>query len=90
MTRVLERLEDFRPLYDTLMGGDASPELRARYRGTELIQCGDGTRCLRAIIARGPLDMDLTLELVDDEGWAYHAPWHWCPQHSASCAGSAR
>jgi len=81
MTRVLERLDDYRPLLDAVTAEPPDKELQARLRGTELIQCGDGnTGCNRAVVAYGPLDIDLTCELAD-EGWSYAQPWHYCPEH---------
>lgn len=80
--RVLERLDDYRPLYDALMAEEPGGELLTRYHGTELIVCGGtANTCRRAVIARGPLDIELTLELVDEEGWSYDRPWHYCPEH---------
>lgn len=81
--RIMERHEDVGPLLAAFFADTLPPEVMARYRGTELIQCGgDPSSCTRAIIAHGPLDMQLTLELVDDEGWSYERPWHYCPEHT--------
>lgn len=78
----MERLDDYRPLYEQIMAAPEGSELLARYAGTELVQCGDGTSsCTVAVVARGPRGIELTLELVDDEGWTYAAPWHYCPSH---------
>lgn len=80
MTRILERHDDKGPFLAAIMASPPGADLLARYRGTELVDCpADG--CVRAVIATGPLDIELTLELVDDEGWQYRAPYHYCPDH---------
>lgn len=82
MSRVLERLDDYRPLLGAVLADPPEEDLRTRYVGTELVLCGgEGSGCTRAIVARGSLDIELTLELVDDEGWSYLQPWHYCPEH---------
>lgn len=82
MTRIVERFDDYRPFYDRVMAEPEGSAVVARYRGTELVQCfGAGETCTRAVIAVGPLDMALTLELVDDEGWVYCQGRHYCPEH---------
>lgn len=79
---ILERLDDYRPIFDAVMADPPNEDLLARYHGCELIICGgNDSTCNRAVIARGPLCIELTLELVDDEGWSYDRPWHYCPEH---------
>ena len=84
-TRIVERLADYRPLFDALMAEPADERLRARYAGTELVDC-TAQGCWRAVIVAGRLDIAVTLELVDDEGWAFIEGWHWCPDHRAGTA----
>lgn len=88
MTRIVERLDDKRPLLAAILADPPDTALLARYRGTELVDCA--AECTRAVIATGPLDIDLTLELVDDEGWSYRAPYHYCPDHPDSPARPMR
>lgn len=77
MSRIIEILDDYRPLMDAV---NTDPEVRDRYRGTELFDCpGDG--CTRAVLAWGPRDATLMLELVDDAGWNYLDGAHLCPEH---------
>lgn len=89
MTRILERLDDFRPLLAAILADPPNEDLLARYHGTEMVNCwAKDEGCTRAVIARGPLDITLTLELVDDEGWCYAAGRHYCPDHVGICASS--
>jgi hypothetical protein len=78
VTRIVERLEDYRTLLALLLAKDASPVLLARYRGTELINC---TRegCHRAVIVTAPQDVVIMLELVDDDGWSMVEGLWRCP-----------
>ncbi len=85
MTRIVERLNDKGPLLARIMAEGADPALLARYRGTELVDC-PAEGCTRALIATGPLDIELTLEIVDGEGWTYSAPFHYCPGHGPNVA----
>jgi hypothetical protein len=82
VNRIIERLDDYRPLAAQVKAAKPGDEILCRYHGTELVQCwGDDQGCTRAVIATGPLDMGLTLELVDDEGWVFAKGRHFCPQH---------
>jgi hypothetical protein len=83
VTRVLVRFDNYRPFLGRVLG-DPPPEqsvLDALY-GTELVCChGDNKTCTVAVLADGPFDIGLTLELVDDEGWVYANGMHFCPRH---------
>lgn len=80
MSRIIERLEDYRPFYDAVMAAPDDSEMVLSLRNTELVICF-GTDCNRAILARGPLDYDLALELVDYEGWIYFDGKYYCRRH---------
>jgi hypothetical protein len=90
MSRIMQRLDDYRPLAAQVKAAEPGDEILCRYHGTELVQCwGDDQRCTRAVIATGPLDVGLTLELVDEEGWVFVNGRHYCPQHRAQALGQA-
>lgn len=86
MSRVLQRLDDYRPLLAAVTSSEALPYLRASLRGTELVDCTvDG--CHRAVIVSGPQDVETMLELADDEGWALMDNQWRCPAHHPEAHG---
>jgi hypothetical protein len=90
VSRIVERLDDYRPLAAQIRDAPSGAEILCRYHGTELVQCwGENQGCIRAVIATGPLDIGLTLELVEDEGWVFAHGRHYCPQHRDEALGRA-
>lgn len=82
MRQILEVLDDYHPIYEAVMADPPNVALLLRYRGCELIVCGgNDSTCVRAAIVQGPFDMELTLTMVDELGWSYVNPWHYCPEH---------
>lgn len=87
MSRVVEELADFNPLLKRMQLRPPDPVLHRKYRGTELITCpAEGCTC--GVVVAGPLDIEVTLELVDNLGWVYARPRHYCPAHRAQAHDS--
>lgn len=80
MSRILRRLDDYRPLYQLVMAAPQDHDIVQLYRGTALIKCR-AADCTCAVIVIEPLTTEVIMELVD-EGWAYNQGKMYCLSHS--------
>lgn len=87
-SRIRERLDDCRPLYEAVMAAAPQSDLVRHYRGTELVDCQQ-PECPSGWIVTGPRDTPVILELCD-EGWTYAQGRMYCPDHQDAAVDDPR
>lgn len=81
MTRLIEQLDDFRPVIEAAQKAHDAGDLGdlARFQGSSLITC---TRpdCYRAAVVSGERDVQALTELIAFHGWTVRDSKLLCPQ----------